>query len=66
MYTNRISIRLDVFYKYTHGTKWTETVRPHRTYRDLTRHIDETVETSEWGWAPFRTLGGKVSVWVEE
>jgi len=47
-------------------TKWMETGRPHRTYRDLTRHIDETVETNEWGWAPFRTLGGKVSVWMEE
>jgi alpha-amylase len=47
-------------------TKWMETGRPNTTYRDLTRHIDESVRTNEWGWAPFRTLGGKVSVWVEE
>jgi len=47
-------------------TKWMETGRPHARYRDMTGHIDETVETNEWGWAPFETRGGKVSVWTEE
>ena len=47
-------------------TKWMETGEPHTTYRDITNHIDETVQTNEWGWAPFRTHGGKVSVWIEE
>ncbi len=43
-----------------------ETGKPHTTYRDITHHIDETVQTNEWGWAPFRTCVGKVSVWVEK
>ncbi|MBF0587107.1 alpha-amylase [Prosthecochloris sp. N3] len=47
-------------------TKWMETGRPHTTYRDITGHIDDSVQTNEWGWAPFRTRGGKVSVWIEE
>ena len=47
-------------------TKWMETGKPHTVYRDITNHIDETVETNEWGWAPFKTRGGKVSVWVKE
>ncbi|UZJ37813.1 alpha-amylase [Prosthecochloris sp. SCSIO W1103] len=47
-------------------TKWMETGKPHTTYRDITGHIDETVQTNEWGWAPFKTLGGKVLVWAEE
>ena len=47
-------------------TKWMETGKPHTTYRDITRHIDESVQTNEWGWAPFSTRGGKVSVWIEE
>lgn len=45
--------------------KWMETGRPHCRYRDLTGHCPEPVTTNEWGWGPFRTLGGKVSVWVE-
>ena len=45
--------------------KWMETGRPHCTYRDLTNHVVETVETNEWGWASFKTKGGKVSVWIE-
>ena len=47
-------------------TKWMETGKPYTSYRDITNHVDETVETNELGWAPFRTRGGKVSVWVEE
>jgi len=44
--------------------KWMETGKPNCTYRDITHHIFEPITTNEWGWAPFRTLGGKVSVWV--
>lgn len=47
-------------------TKWMETGRPGRTYLDLTGHIGESVETNEWGWGPFRTKAGKVSVWIEQ
>ena len=47
------------------GTKWMETGKPHADYRDITRHVEGTVQTNEWGWAPFKTRGGKVSVWVE-
>ncbi|NTU52561.1 MAG: alpha-amylase [Chlorobiaceae bacterium] len=46
-------------------TKWMETGRANTTYRDQTRHIEEPIQSNEHGWAPFRTLGGKVSVWVE-
>jgi alpha-amylase len=46
--------------------KWMETGRAHRIYHDITRHVGETVRTNEHGWAPFKTRGGKVSVWVED
>lgn len=46
--------------------KWMESGRPLCTYRDVTNHIDGTVQTDEWGWGAFKTRGGKVSVWVEE
>ncbi len=47
------------------GAKWMETGRPQAAYRDITQHVDETIRADEWGWAPFKTRGGKVSVWVE-
>jgi alpha-amylase len=33
-------------------------------YYDLTRHIRETITTNNEGWADFKCLAGKVSVWV--
>ncbi len=51
---------------FTDDTKWMETGKPHCTYRDITNHVDETLQTNEWGWAPFKTKGGKVSVWIED
>ncbi len=47
-------------------TKWMETGKPHFIYRDITHHVDGTIQTNEWGWAPFKTRAGKVSVWVED
>ena len=47
------------------GTKWMETGKPHAANGGITRHVDGTGQTHEWGWAPFKTRGGKVSVWVE-
>lgn len=45
--------------------KWMETGRPNCSYRDMTGHIAGTVQANEWGWARFKTRGGKVSVWTE-
>jgi alpha-amylase len=46
-------------------SKWMETGRPNRTYQDITGHMPGNIHTNHWGWAPFRTPGGKVCVWVE-
>ncbi|MCP3965486.1 MAG: alpha-amylase [Lentisphaerae bacterium] len=46
-------------------TKWMETGKPHCRYNDITGHVNKTILTNEWGWAPFETKGGKVSVWIE-
>ena len=54
-----------VMTNFTDDTKWMETGRPNRAYRDLTGHVAGTVGTNAWGWGPFATRGGKVSVWVE-
>ncbi len=48
------------------GSKWMEAGKPQATYRDITRHVHEAIQTNEWGWAPLKTRGGKGSVWVEE
>lgn len=55
-----------VMTNFSDDIKWMETGKPNRTYRDITRHCPKSIKTNEWGWAPFRTRGGKVSVWVED
>ena len=45
--------------------KWMETGKADTQYHDITNHCSEIITTNEHGWAAFRTLGGKVSVWVE-
>jgi alpha-amylase len=47
------------------GSKWMEVGRPHTQFYDLTEHIQEPMETDEYGWGEFRCQGGSVSVWVE-
>jgi alpha-amylase len=47
------------------GSKWMEVGKPNTRFRDLTGHIQESVETNEFGWGDFRCQGGSVSVWVE-
>lgn len=47
-----------------HGTKRMQTAAANTTYFDLTKHIDETISTDDQGWADFKCLAGKVSVWV--
>ncbi len=37
-----------------------------KIYVDVTEHIKEPVTTDQDGWAEFRCLGGKVSVWLPE
>lgn len=39
---------------------------PNTTYIDSTEHIADPVTTNDEGWAEFRCLGGKVSVWIPE
>jgi alpha-amylase len=48
------------------GNKWMEVVRPEATFRDITGHITEPVETGADGWGEFFCNGGSVSVWVEQ
>jgi len=50
---------------YSDDVKWMQTDRPNKTYKDITKHCSQKIQTNEWGWAPFETKGGKVSVWVE-
>ncbi|HZK09357.1 MAG TPA: alpha-amylase [Bacteroidales bacterium] len=46
------------------GTKRMQTTAINTAYIDLTKHIDDTITTDEDGWAEFKCLAGKVSVWV--
>ncbi|MEC4806193.1 MAG: alpha-amylase [Jaaginema sp. PMC 1079.18] len=48
------------------GSKWMEVGKPNTKFVDLTAHIQEPVYTNEWGWGEFSTLGGSVSVWIQE
>ncbi|MBD2461493.1 alpha-amylase [Oscillatoria sp. FACHB-1407] len=48
------------------GHKWMEVGKPNATFRDITEHIKEPVQTNEWGWGEFRCKGGSVSVWVQD
>lgn len=48
------------------GWKWMEVGKSNAIFHDLTEHIKEPVHTNQYGWAEFRCLGGKVSVWVEQ
>jgi alpha-amylase len=47
------------------GYKWMEVCRRNTSFRDITEHILETVQTNSDGWGEFRCRGGSVSVWVE-
>jgi alpha-amylase len=40
--------------------------KPNATFRDITEHVKEPVETNESGWGEFCCNGGSVSVWVEQ
>lgn len=51
---------------YVDDIKWMETGKPKIWYKDITNHVQKSVKTNKWGWAPFKTRGGKVSVWIEE
>lgn len=46
------------------GSKWMEVGQPNQVYRDLTEHIQETIQTNDEGWAEFRCPAGSISVWV--
>ncbi len=48
------------------GSKWMEVGKPNSTFRDLTEHVSEPVQTNEHGWGEFRCNGGSVSVWIEQ
>ena len=48
------------------GVKHMDVGYRHRTYIDLTGHIDKPVTTNERGCADFRCNGGSVSVWVPQ
>ncbi|MFZ7125777.1 MAG: alpha-amylase [Desulfobacterales bacterium] len=46
------------------GIKSMQTGSTDTTYRDLTEHVEETVQTNADGWGEFRCGGRSVSVWV--
>ncbi len=48
------------------GWKRMEMGQANCTYVDITEKIKEPVTTNDEGWAEFRTLGGSVSVWVQD
>ena len=48
------------------GTKWMQVGHANTVYWDLTEHIADKVTTNLDGWAEFRCLAGKVSVWIPE
>ena len=48
------------------GSKWMEVGKPNSTFRDLTEHVSEPVQTNEHGWGKFPCNGGSVSVWIEQ
>ncbi len=48
------------------GWKWMEVGYPNCVYIDITEKIKESTTTNDDGWAEFRTLGGSVSVWVQQ
>lgn len=39
---------------------------PNTCYVDVTEHVDGAITTDDKGWAEFRCVGGKVSVWVAQ
>lgn len=51
---------------YHADVKWMKTGKPNTRYVDSTGHVPNFISTNEYGWAPFETAGGKVSVWVEQ
>jgi alpha-amylase len=48
------------------GSKSMEVGQPDCTYIDITKHIQEPVQTNAEGWGEFRCKGGSVSVWIPE
>jgi len=51
---------------YVNDFKWMKTGRPNTSYTDQTGHVPYSVTTNSDGWGRFETLGGKVSVWIEQ
>lgn len=47
------------------GSKWMETGKPDREYRDITGHHKTKIKTNDSGWGHFSTRGESISVWVE-
>lgn len=48
------------------GNKWMEVGKPNATFRDVTEHVTNSVQTNADGWGEFRCNGGSVSVWIEQ
>ena len=48
------------------GSKWMGVGKPNATFVDITEHIQDSIQTNEYGWAKFRCQGGSASVWVEK
>jgi alpha-amylase len=48
------------------GWKWMEIGHPNSTYIDITEKVKEPITTNDDGWAEFRTIGGSVSVWIQQ
>lgn len=48
------------------GNKWMEVGKPNATFRDITNHVKDHIQTNQWGWAEFYCNGGSVSVWVQD
>ena len=51
---------------YCDDFKWMKTGKANTRYTDKTGYISKTITTNADGWGKFETLGGNVSVWIEE
>lgn len=50
----------------TEGIKWMNVGKANITLHDVTEHINQPVQTNEFGWGQFFCQAGSVSVWVQE